>query len=93
MAGPVPFARAWAWQQQLQGRLLADPLAADAVLLLEHERILLDEVVTLLAAMPLSANANARFIGMPSQSLAEWAVAALLDAGAARIDGGMLLNA
>ena len=37
MAGPVPFARAWAWQQQLQGRLLADPLAADAVLLLEHE--------------------------------------------------------
>lgn len=62
-------------------------------LLLEHERILLDEVVALLAAMPLSANANARFIGMPSQSLAEWAVAALLDAGAARIDGGMLLNA
>ena len=37
MAGPVPFARAWAWQQQLQGRLLADPLGADAVLLLEHE--------------------------------------------------------
>ena len=37
MAGSVPFARAWAWQQQLQGRLLADPLGADAVLLLEHE--------------------------------------------------------
>ena len=37
MAGPVPFGRAWAWQQQLQGRLLADPLGADAVLLLEHE--------------------------------------------------------
>ena len=37
MAGPVPFARAWAWQQQLQGRLLDDPLGADAVLLLEHE--------------------------------------------------------
>lgn len=37
MAGPVPFARAWAWQQQLQGRLLIDPLGPDAVLLLEHE--------------------------------------------------------
>ena len=37
MAGPVPFARAWAWQQQLQARLLANPLAPDTVLLLEHE--------------------------------------------------------
>ncbi len=37
MAEPVPFGRAWAWQQQLQGRLLADPLGPDAVLLLEHE--------------------------------------------------------
>ena len=35
--GPVPFGRAWAWQRQLQGRLLADPLGPDAVLLLEHE--------------------------------------------------------
>jgi lipoyl(octanoyl) transferase len=37
MAQPVPFGRAWAWQQQIQGRLLANPLAPDAVLLLEHE--------------------------------------------------------
>ena len=36
-AAPVPFGRAWAWQQQLQGRLLADPLGPDAVLLVEHE--------------------------------------------------------
>lgn len=35
--GPVPFARAWAWQRQLQARLLADPEAPEAVLLLEHE--------------------------------------------------------
>jgi lipoyl(octanoyl) transferase len=35
--GPVPFARAWAWQRQLQQRLLADPEAPEAVLLLEHE--------------------------------------------------------
>lgn len=33
---PLPFARAWAWQRQLQERLLADPGAAEAVLLLEH---------------------------------------------------------
>ncbi len=35
--GPVQFARAWAWQRQLQERLLADPEAPEAVLLLEHE--------------------------------------------------------
>jgi lipoyl(octanoyl) transferase len=34
---PVPFARAWAWQRQLQGRLLAGAGAAEALLLLEHE--------------------------------------------------------
>ena len=36
-AGLVPFPQAWAWQQQLQQRLLADPSGPDAVLLLEHE--------------------------------------------------------
>ena len=35
--GPVPFPRAWGWQQQLQQRLLADPSGPDALLLLEHE--------------------------------------------------------
>jgi lipoyl(octanoyl) transferase len=35
--GPVPFPLAWQWQQQLQGRLLADPSGPEAVLLLEHE--------------------------------------------------------
>lgn len=34
---PVPFLRAWAWQQELQQRLLNDPAAVEAVLLLEHE--------------------------------------------------------
>ena len=33
----MPFPRAWAWQQQLQQRLLADPTGPDALLLLEHE--------------------------------------------------------
>ena len=36
-SGPVPFPRAWAWQQELQQRLLRDPAGADAVVLLEHE--------------------------------------------------------
>lgn len=36
-SAPVPFERAWGWQQELQQRLLRDPSSADAVLLLEHE--------------------------------------------------------
>ena len=35
--GPVPFPRAWAWQRQLQERLLCDPESPEAVLLLEQE--------------------------------------------------------
>jgi lipoyl(octanoyl) transferase len=33
----VPFERAWRWQRGLQARLLADPLAPEALLLLQHE--------------------------------------------------------
>ena len=36
-SGPVPFPRAWAWQRQLQERLLCDPESPEAVLLLEQE--------------------------------------------------------
>ena len=36
-AGLVPFPQAWAWQQQLQQRLLADPSGPDALIVLEHE--------------------------------------------------------
>jgi len=36
-SSPVPFPRAWAWQQQLQQRLLRDPAGPDAVLLVEHD--------------------------------------------------------
>ncbi|MFZ9952627.1 MAG: lipoyl(octanoyl) transferase LipB [Vulcanococcus sp.] len=35
--GPVPFPLGWAWQRQLQERLLAHPDGPDALLLLEHE--------------------------------------------------------
>jgi lipoyl(octanoyl) transferase len=34
---PVPFPRAWRWQQELQARLLQQPDGPDALLLLEHE--------------------------------------------------------
>lgn len=34
--GPVDFPTGWAWQRQLQGRLLADPRGPDALLLLQH---------------------------------------------------------
>jgi len=34
---PVPFAQAWRWQRALQARLLADPQASEALLLLQHE--------------------------------------------------------
>ncbi|MCP9849063.1 lipoyl(octanoyl) transferase LipB [Cyanobium sp. Morenito 9A2] len=33
---PVPFERAWGWQRQLQQRLLEDPRAPEALLLLQH---------------------------------------------------------
>jgi len=35
-SAPVPFPRAWAWQRRLQRRLLTDPTAPEAVVLLEH---------------------------------------------------------
>ena len=35
--GLVPFAQAWRWQRQLQQRLLAEPQALEAVLLLQHQ--------------------------------------------------------
>ncbi|CAK6701749.1 lipoyl(octanoyl) transferase LipB [Synechococcus sp. CBW1107] len=33
---PVPFDQAWAWQRELQGRLLRDPDGPEALLLLQH---------------------------------------------------------
>ena len=36
-AVPVPFERAWRWQRVLQARLLADPGAPEALLLLQHQ--------------------------------------------------------
>jgi glyoxylase-like metal-dependent hydrolase (beta-lactamase superfamily II) len=62
-------------------------------LLLEHERVPLEGVGPLLSSIPLTTNANARYIGMEAGALTDWAVAGLLKAGAARVEGGDLVNA
>jgi glyoxylase-like metal-dependent hydrolase (beta-lactamase superfamily II) len=62
-------------------------------LLLEHERVPLEQVPTLMATIELTANANRRYLGMDPRTLADWSVAELLRAGAARVEDGVLLNA
>lgn len=61
-------------------------------LLLERQRIALAEVPALLDNMPLFREANRRFLRQETAALAEWAVAQLVRAEAARIDGVYLLN-
>ena len=61
-------------------------------LLLERQRILLADVPALLQAMPLFREANRRFLRQETEALAEWAVAQLVRAAAARIEGAYLLN-
>lgn len=61
-------------------------------LLLERRRIALDEVAPLLAAIPVVARAQRRFVGGTDEELARWAISQLLRAAAARIDGAYLLN-
>ena len=61
-------------------------------LLLERQRVALAEVPALLAAMPLLREANRRFLRQEIAALAEWAVAQLVKAGAARVDGDLLTN-
>ena len=45
------------------------------------------------ASIPVLTAARRRFLHKEPAELAEWAIAALVRAGAARIDGGMLVNA
>jgi glyoxylase-like metal-dependent hydrolase (beta-lactamase superfamily II) len=61
-------------------------------LLLERQRIALTQVTILLSTLRLFAVANQRFLQQPPAVLAEWAVAQLLRAGVARIDGEWLVN-
>jgi glyoxylase-like metal-dependent hydrolase (beta-lactamase superfamily II) len=62
-------------------------------LLLERQRIALAEVAGMFASIPLLAGARERFLHRENGELAAWAVDALVRAGAARVDGAMLVNA
>ena len=81
--------------------LAADPVrnAQNAVkvllkfLLLERQQMPLAQVPQLLAEIRLFNEANRRFLHLPEQTLADWAVAQLQRAGAAQSDGIMLNNA
>ncbi|WP_238552011.1 MBL fold metallo-hydrolase [Herminiimonas sp. CN] len=80
--------------------LAADPLrnAQNAVkvllkfLLLERQRIALAELPHLLAQMPIVLEANRRFLRQPLPALTQWAVAQLTKAGAAAVEGDLLVN-
>jgi glyoxylase-like metal-dependent hydrolase (beta-lactamase superfamily II) len=59
-------------------------------LLLERQALALAEVPALLASTPLVEHVRHAYFGMDHADLADWAVRALVRAGAARIDGAML---
>ncbi|MGZ5199349.1 MAG: MBL fold metallo-hydrolase [Telluria sp.] len=59
-------------------------------LLLERQAIALDRVPALLASIPLAEHVRVAWFGMDHAGLAEWAVRALVRAGAARVDDGVL---
>lgn len=80
--------------------LAADPVrnAQNAVkvllkfLLLERQRIALADVPRLLSEIRLFATANRRYLQQPEPQLAQWTIGQLVRAGAAAIDGDMLVN-
>ncbi|MGI4850253.1 MAG: MBL fold metallo-hydrolase, partial [Janthinobacterium lividum] len=61
-------------------------------LLLERRRIALAEVAPLLESIPLAMAADRNFLHMGSAALAHWVIAQLQRAGAAAIDGALLVN-
>jgi glyoxylase-like metal-dependent hydrolase (beta-lactamase superfamily II) len=61
-------------------------------LLLERQRIALDEVPRLLADIRMFSESNRRYLHQPERELADWAVAQLVRAGAAVQVGDVLLN-
>jgi glyoxylase-like metal-dependent hydrolase (beta-lactamase superfamily II) len=100
----APFDDVDAALQRAYGRL--DYLAADPVrnaengvkvllkfLLLERRTIPLNEVESLFDTVPLLVLARERFLPRPPAELAQWAVRALEKAGAARLQGAMLIDA
>jgi glyoxylase-like metal-dependent hydrolase (beta-lactamase superfamily II) len=100
----APFIDVGAALQRAYGRL--DYLAADPVrnaengvkvllkfLLLERRAIPLAEVASLFDTVPLLVLARERFLPRPPAELAQWAVRALEKAGAARLQGALLMDA
>ncbi|MGI4718786.1 MAG: MBL fold metallo-hydrolase [Janthinobacterium lividum] len=81
--------------------LSADPVrnAENAVkvllkfLLLERRALALDGLAALLASIPLVERVRIHQLGKSAEELAQWAGAALVRAGAARVEGACLLDA
>jgi glyoxylase-like metal-dependent hydrolase (beta-lactamase superfamily II) len=61
--------------------------------LLDHERMRMPEAIAEVARVPLLARTNARHLHMSAEALGQWAIQALIQAGAARHEGDMLVNA
>jgi glyoxylase-like metal-dependent hydrolase (beta-lactamase superfamily II) len=61
-------------------------------LLLERRQLARASLAPLLASIPLAAHAGTAVLGMAPAELADWALSALLRAGAARIAGEMVLD-
>lgn len=61
-------------------------------LLLERQQIPLADIAGMFHAIPVLEGARRRFLHKPAAELAEWAIRALVCAGAARRDGDMLVN-
>jgi glyoxylase-like metal-dependent hydrolase (beta-lactamase superfamily II) len=59
-------------------------------LLLERQSIALDSIAALMAAIPLVEQVRVAYFGLDHAELAQWAVEALVRAGAARAEGGVL---
>ncbi len=99
----APFADARGALERAGSRLdylAADPKrnAENAVkvmlkfLLLERQQIAVGDVAHMFAAIPILAGARRRFLQQEPAELAAWAIAALVRAGAARVDGDLLVN-
>lgn len=61
-------------------------------LLLDRQSMPVTEVEPLLSGMPLFGEANRRYLRQSGAELAQWAVAQLVRAGAADVQGGWLVN-
>ncbi|NDP58657.1 MAG: MBL fold metallo-hydrolase [Oxalobacteraceae bacterium] len=80
--------------------LAADPVrnAQNAIkvllkfLLLERQQLALDQVAIVLGGMPLVQESNRRFLQLPMEELAQWAMAQLVRVGAAQVQARLLVN-